>query len=454
MSDALIRFPAMLQLEIARASSPDSGEIQTPGETVYLHEGDELSVEIRGSIMDRITVHTRQGAVIRQFTHNRLSRSKKGSRVAIGRAEDYLDGELVIVVHAYVSLRKYYTEYFRTEIEEWQQKLNSAADESSRNEALGQLRDLKADATNFHPKDYAFLPYVFHWNLVHVGQQAGMKPLPSLAEARRLREENSQLRHENEKLSQLRDKESLEKSAETLRAENEQLKKKNEALQKKHAELTALTESKETDIGKLRIMADDLLQEQESLESQARQKQGQVTAHRAKLEQLEAELQQLKESMARIDQEREAFLQQSGELTELRKQEEQLKKDEAAAKDTVTGLRNALTGLEREERELRETLKQLETLEEQKKTLADARKAFEEDRDDFVDVLLKEPTGKTGSASKIKKLQTGLRNLDNWEGVSQKSIQQKKDLYTRLDKLIHDFEDLKWSMQQESANRQ
>lgn len=450
----MIRFPKLLQLEVISAKGPETGEIKTPGETIYLHQGDEMRVEIRGNIMDRITLHTRQGAVVRQFTLNRLSKSKRGSTIAIGRAEDYLDGELVLVVHAYVNARKYFSEYFIPDIKELQEKLDKAVDETGKAETREQLRSIKAGIMSFQPKDYAFLPYIFHWRLEHVGEHGEVKPLPSIAEARRLREENEKLREENERLSLFREKDTLEKNAEILRTENERLKKNNDALQSKQAELTARKTEKEEAVGKMRISVDDLIQQQEDLDSQARKFRDKINAHREKVKQQDEDLRKLKDSLTRIAQDREAFERKEAELTELRKKEEQLEKDRAAAQSRVKGLDESLAGLSEREKELRITLEALKTLEEKKKTLEDARDAFEADREAFIEVLLRECAGKGGSAANIKTMEAALKKMEHWEGLSEQTIQSLSRISSQLKVLKKELDALKWTAQQESANGQ
>lgn len=456
MSELVSRFPDILQLEVFRPCNQGVPEAYQYGSIVSLSESDEVVVELKDQIMDQITVHVRQGAIVRQYSHNR--RNKKDNKLLIGKAGDFVDGEMVLVLHAYVNTRTYYERYYKPEIEECQKAVEKARTSNQRKLAEEQLCSINELWNNYDPKQYNFLPYIFSWKIKHLDIQPAFKPLPSTKELEDILKENESLREENQKLALVERLKKLEASAAELQATISQQEKQNKALQKQQDQLAQQHEEMEAALNQKRIDIDDLSDEQERLQYQAELMNSQIQEKRNSLAQAQAEMQALEDEIARLGLDRQALVPMAEQVEQLRQEKEQLEKEKRSLQGNVTRLKNKLKKLQLEHGD---AAQQLQLMEEQltvlpgiQQELEAVRNTYNRNRQTFVETLLHDLEAQRASETDIQMLQNGLSRLDAWQELSESVLQRKDALREKFRQLLSEYDNLKWEADADRANRQ
>ena len=456
MSEA--RFPGAFQLEVQRPDSPDVPEVQTAGKEIVLSsKEDELFVELTGrQIRDLVTVHVRQGAVVRQY--NYTVRRRKVNKLSIGKAADFTDGMLTVVVHAYVKVLDYYRMYYKQDIAGLKKIKTEASSSAEREQAEQELRAISEGLAGYDPKQYGFLPYILTWNIRYQLDRAAEIPLPTRSEAEQLRKDNEEMRRRLTQYESIAERADLEADEDKLKDE---IKKRREQNRKLSGQLDALrgeTETAQQEIDRLSNEKDDLTEERDRALKQKEDMLRQAEARAQERDRQAAELAALQGEIAQIREKEEALKDLSDQVDALRKAEDENKKRRTQLKGSITKLGKEIELLKKEHGDLKEQLRQAEEqlslLPEKRRELEEVRTAYERDSDQFIDTLISDLKGRRIAERDIDDIVDELQTLETWHFLTDQTRQRMQELNERLSRLREDFRNLQWTAEQERNRAQ
>ena len=443
-------YQNILQLEIHRTDrdgKPRAPEVQPAGNEIRLHDHERLFVELGEVAQGLVTLHVRQGAVVRQYTMHRHGR--RNNKIDLGEASDFLDGELVIVMHAYVKAVDYYRTYYEPVLaSQWE----SGGIRNTLHDQILQMTE--PSVNNCDEGQYSFLPFTYTWSVHHDGEQKVVPPLLGREQSALLVQENESLKQKIRRLNLGKKKmvdsvslEQLEKEVSEIEARIQGLKRRSDKLKTSAEAEKAKTEQYQSDL-------DAQKKERNRIEGEITETKRQIHEKEGNRDRLSKELETMKGQYANLEKEQQGLAEMEKQVQELNRTKADLSIKVNEAREAVKEMKTELQGMEDAGNELKRRKEDLKQLEEATDHLRQVQAEYQSQKETFIQNLVQDLRKAEETEKAISEIQYSLQRLDSWQNLSEQSMLKKQEIHNKVKALWEAYQDLEWQISRERGEAQ